>query len=96
MCCAGSFSPQRFTPYGALYGAPLQDDGVVWGRKDYSYTEPTAGKPSKTLNSSLYRLPVSGGSKMSSRWHVGTYMPVQSSGQSACISCFIVWHAARC
>jgi hypothetical protein len=38
----GSFSPQRFTPYGALYGAPLQDDGVVWGRKDYSYTEPTA------------------------------------------------------
>jgi hypothetical protein len=41
--CAGSTSPQRFTPYGALYGAPLQDDGVVWGRKDYSYTEPTAG-----------------------------------------------------
>ena len=40
---AASTAPQRFTPYGALYGAPLQDDGVVWGRKDFSYTEPTAG-----------------------------------------------------
>lgn len=48
MRCAGSTSPQRFTPYGALYGAPLQDDGVVWGRKDYSYTEPTAGTFSLT------------------------------------------------
>jgi hypothetical protein len=37
----GSFRPQRFTPYGALYGAPLGDDSIVVGRKDYSYAEPT-------------------------------------------------------
>lgn len=34
----GSFSPQRFTAYGALVPAPLFDDGRVVGRKDYTYT----------------------------------------------------------
>ena len=43
--CAGSFKPQRFTPYGALFGAPLEDDSKVVGRKDFSYTEPTTGPP---------------------------------------------------
>ncbi|KAK9789217.1 hypothetical protein WJX73_008956 [Symbiochloris irregularis] len=37
----GSFSPQRFIAYGALVGAPLFDDGRVYGRKDYTYMEPT-------------------------------------------------------
>lgn len=37
----GSRTPQRFVPYGALYGAPLQDDSIVVGRKDFTYTEPT-------------------------------------------------------
>jgi len=37
----GSFRPQKFIPYGALYGAPLLDDSIVVGRKDYSYAEPT-------------------------------------------------------
>jgi hypothetical protein len=37
----GSRNPQRFIAYGALYGAPLQDDSIVSGRKDYTYTEPT-------------------------------------------------------
>lgn len=43
--CAGSFKPQRFIPYGALFGAPLEDDSIVVGRKDFSYTEPTTGTP---------------------------------------------------
>ena len=34
----GSFSPQRFIAYGALVPAPLNDDGRVTGRKDYTYT----------------------------------------------------------
>jgi hypothetical protein len=37
----GSFSPQRFILYGAMLGAPLMDDSLVVGRKDYTYTEPT-------------------------------------------------------
>lgn len=40
----GSRKPQRFIPYGALYGAPLQDDSIVVGRKDFTYAEPTTGK----------------------------------------------------
>lgn len=46
---AGSFRPQKFIPYGALYGAPLLDDSIVVGRKDYSYAEPTTGAPPPPL-----------------------------------------------
>lgn len=37
----GSKIQQRFVPYGAMFGAPLGDDNLVVGRKDFSYAEPT-------------------------------------------------------
>ncbi|GMH40067.1 hypothetical protein BSKO_07971 [Bryopsis sp. KO-2023] len=37
----GSFKPQKFIPYGHLFGAPLFNDGMVNHRKDYSHTEAT-------------------------------------------------------
>lgn len=37
----GSFRPQKFIPYGHLFGAPLFNDGMVNHRKDYSHTEAT-------------------------------------------------------
>lgn len=40
---AASRTPQKFTPYGALYGAPLQDDGIPNTRKDFTYAEATTG-----------------------------------------------------
>ena len=40
---AGSNTQQKFIPYGAMFGAPLGDDNLVIGRKDYSYAEPTTG-----------------------------------------------------
>ncbi|KDD75988.1 glycosyl hydrolase, partial [Helicosporidium sp. ATCC 50920] len=36
-----SQEPQRHVAYGALFGAPLQDDGMINTRKDYTYAEPT-------------------------------------------------------
>lgn len=52
----GSFRPQRFTPYGALYGAPLPDDNVVVGRKDFSYAEPTTGETESDAPAAALRL----------------------------------------
>ena len=40
---AGSKTPQRFTAYGAMVGAPLFNDNLVNTRKDYTYMEPTTG-----------------------------------------------------
>lgn len=40
---AGSRTPQKFIPYGALYGAPLQDDNLIVTRKDFTYAEATTG-----------------------------------------------------
>ena len=37
----GSYNPQKFIAYGALYGAPLPDDSLVFGRYDFTYAEPT-------------------------------------------------------
>lgn len=38
----GSRFPQTFTAYGALYGAPLENDGIpAYTRKDYTYAETT-------------------------------------------------------
>ena len=34
----GGARPQRFIPYGALYGNALLDDGRVAGRKDRQFT----------------------------------------------------------
>ena len=42
---AASSTPQRFIPYGALWGAPLEDDGLVVSRKDFTYAEATTGAP---------------------------------------------------
>ena len=42
---AGSKTPQRFIPYGLMVGAPLFNDNLVNTRKDYTYMEPTTGKP---------------------------------------------------
>lgn len=39
---AGSKLPQKFIAYGALYGAPLKNDGLpAFTRKDYTYAEST-------------------------------------------------------
>lgn len=37
----GNYRPNTFIVYGALFGAPLADDGLVTTRRDYTYTEPT-------------------------------------------------------
>lgn len=37
----GNYAPNEFIPYGALFGAPLADDGLVTRRRDYTYAEPT-------------------------------------------------------
>ena len=42
---AGSKTPQRFIAYGLMIGAPLFNDNLVNTRKDYTYMEPTTGKP---------------------------------------------------
>ena len=33
----GGFSPQPFIAYGALYAAPMRNDNMVVGRRDYTY-----------------------------------------------------------
>jgi hypothetical protein len=37
----GSFKEQPFIAYGTLFAAPLRDDSLVVGRRDYTYAEPT-------------------------------------------------------
>ena len=40
----GGAQPQRFIPYGALYGNALLDDGRVAGRKDRQFTVSDPGQ----------------------------------------------------
>lgn len=37
----GNHRPNTFIAYGALFGAPLADDGLITTRRDYTYSEPT-------------------------------------------------------
>ncbi|KAK9828596.1 hypothetical protein WJX72_000945 [[Myrmecia] bisecta] len=37
----GSYYPNKFTVYGYLFAAPLEDDSLIVGRKDYTYAEAT-------------------------------------------------------